>query len=83
MVGNLEIRIKSLRFLYGFDLFFISKASFKLMSMEKDTILRIFLDIYDQADCFTKNFGGQSRRPITKKLRNQPIMFGFGHSLAA
>ena len=37
--------------------------------------------IYDQADCFTKNFSCRSRRPITKKLRNRPIMIGFSHSL--
>ena len=37
--------------------------------------------MYDQADCFTKNFGDRSRRPITKKLRNRPIMFGFSHCL--
>ena len=30
---------------------------------------------------FHKNFGGQSRRPIAKKLRNRLIMFGFGHCL--
>ena len=37
--------------------------------------------MYDQADCSTKNFSARSRRPITKKLQNRPIMFGFGHSL--
>ena len=63
------------------DQLFLSQATFHLRSKEKDTILRIFLNIYDQADCFTKNFGGRSRKLITKNLRNRPIMFGFGHSL--
>ena len=33
------------------------------------------------ADWLAKNFGSQSQSPITKKLWNRPIMFGFGHSL--
>ena len=61
----------------------LAKASFQLSSNEKGTILRIFFLIYDQADCFTKNFGSRSRRPITKKLQNRPIMFGFSHCLVA
>ena len=39
------------------------------------------MNIYNQADCFTKNFGGRSRRPIIKKFRNRPIIFSFGHCL--
>lgn len=33
------------------------------------------------ADCLAKNFGGQSRRPITKNLRIRQIASAFGQSL--
>ena len=46
-----------------------------------ETMKKVFLGDFQGPINRPKNFGSRSRWPITKKLRNRPIMFGFGHCL--
>ena len=81
---SLGIRIKSLRFLYGFVKngydFFLSQASFQLRSKEKDTVLRIFYNIPGRL--FHKKLLQPKPKAVHQKTLESDDYVGFGHSLS-
>ena len=92
-IPQLDSFINKIQFLYDFVKYGFAKLSFSYAEKQKERHLKNTFKIQRPAWSYfgetiglivaTKNFSGRSRRPIIKKLRIRPIMFGFGHCLVA